>query len=429
VENQVPTQQAAANSPALSPATLVLQEHAKVLLSVPEYLAKGLDLKRWWDEVERRGGPERRFPLERSFNRPTRSYGFFGEAPVGGIMMPVMGNVQEMFYDQAREFATAGRSAAEWNAAQMREFALKYFMRISSFRPPEIYVEASQPRLPQPLEWLSWCPVAPSNQVGFGFKQLFYGRLGSSAPQAFPNFEQAAIVDQRQVGRLFDWLLLKVRIFDFAFRWRPLGAAGPDLTFALNEESYLVVHRQFINDKDSPLPGVLGDFGIGYSFVKNPTRGPFGYGPGEFDAALELINFRVYENGYISVRMVFISNRPKTITHVEVNPVRWGFFLADFFSLGLVSRWLRPAREVLERFPLQFTVDPVRAYVSATGLLTGGYANHALCVSLEQLEKAFLLQHFKQHYETILGSLATWRRFPDWLDEKSLPDWVTSGVG
>jgi hypothetical protein len=49
-------------------------------------------------------------------------------------------------------------------------------------------------------------------------------------------------------------------------------------------------------------------------------------------------------------------------------------------------------------------------------------------VSLEQLEKAFLVQHFKQHYETILGSLATWRRFPDWLDEKNLPTWVTSGV-
>jgi len=78
---------------------------------------------------------------------------------------------------------------------------------------------------------------------------------------------------------------------------------------------------------------------------------------------------------------------------------------------------------------LQFTFDPVLGYVNAANALSGNYAARNLCISLEQLEKNFLVQHFRQHYETVLGSLATWRRFPDWLDEKTLPAWVISGVG
>src|SRR5262249_628806 len=73
------------------------ENDARVIPGVPEYLARGLDLKRWWDEVERKGGPENQFPLERSFSRPTRSFGFYANAPVGSVTMPVMGNVQEMF--------------------------------------------------------------------------------------------------------------------------------------------------------------------------------------------------------------------------------------------------------------------------------------------------------------------------------------------
>jgi hypothetical protein len=423
------TAQTAANPEEFQPRTPELEEDSRVLPTVPEYLNRGLDLKRWWTEIERQGGPQVRFPLERSFNRATRSFGFYGEAPVGGATMPVMGNVQEMFYDQTTGPGAHELPTAEWTAAQIREFVLKYFMRISSFRQPEVFVAASQPVAPPALSRLSWCPTERENQVGFGFKQLFYKKPASAQVHVFPTYDQFVIVDQREIGRLYEWLVLKVRIFDFNFRSRPFGNTGPELAFNLNEQSYLVIHKDFINDKERPLPGVLGDFGIGYSFIKNPTRGPFGYGPGEFDAALELINFRVYETGYISVRMVFISNRPSNVTNVLINPIGWSFSLADLFSFGVITPWLRAARRLFEQLPLQFRIDPVLSYVYAANALTGGYAAQTLCISLEQLEKAFLAQHFRQHYETVLGSLATWRRFPDWLDENSLPVWVKSGIG
>jgi len=408
-----------------------LDADAQVLPRVSEYLSKGLDLKRWWDELESNGGPaeQQRFHLERSFNRPNRSFGFYGEAPVGGSMMPVMGNVQEMFYDQTRAPVALGRDTALWMWAQVREFAMKYFMRVSSFREPEAHVDKANPIPPPALSRLSWCPQPEERgRRGFGFCQLFYKPTDSDVIRAFPTYEQFAIVDQREIGKKYDWIVLRVRILDFNVSLRPFGITGQELVFDANEESYLVSHQAFINHKEKPLPGVLGDYGIGYAFVRNPVAGPFGYGPGEFDAAIELINFRIYETGYITVRMVFIANRPTRIANLIIDPINWSLGLADVFSFGMASRLLSPAKGLFDQLPLRLNVDPVSAYVSGANLISGGTAAQTLCISIEQLEKFFLLQHFKQHYQTIVGSLLTWRQIPDWLDEKNLPAWVISGI-
>lgn len=407
-----------------------MEADERILPHVSEYLSRGLDLLYWWRKIESQGGPEQQFPIERSFNRPNRSFGFYGEAPVSGSMMPVMGNVQEMFYDQVRSPAHLEKASAEWMQAQIREFALKYFMRVSSFREPEAYVDSANPVPPPALARLSWCPQPEhGGRRGFGFCQIFNKPVGSSLVQAFPSYEQFAIVDQRDLGEKFDWIALKVRIFDFNLNARLFGQNGPELVFGANEQSYLVAHREFITYKERHLPKVLGDYGIGYAFIRNPVQGPFGYGPGEFDAAIELINFRMYETGYISVRMVFIANRPRQIANLSVDPIRWSFGIADAFSFGLASRLLSPAKELLNQLPFRFNVDPVSAYVSGANLISGGAAAQTLCISVTQLEKLFLLQHFKQHYQTMVGSLTTWRQIPDWLDEKNLPPWIISGVG
>jgi hypothetical protein len=405
-----------------------MEEDARVLPSVEEYLERGKALRRWWREVEANGGPAQKFPLERSFNQPTRSYGFYGTAPVAGTMLPVMGNVQEVFYDQVRAPKALGKDTAEWLSDQLAEFVMKYFMRISSFRQPEAYTDTTQPVPPPALTRLSWCPNPRDARSGFGFSQLFNKAAGSNTVYPFPSYDRAAIVDQRDIGKLYEWVLLKVRIFDFNFNFRPFGENGPELVFGENEQSYLVVHKDFLNYRIRPIPGVLGEYGIGYAFIRSPVQGAFGYGPGEFEAALELINFRIYETGYISVRMIFIANRPNQITKLVIDPVDISFRFADLFSFGLASRFLAPAKIVLDRLPLRFSVDPVSAYVSGANLVSGAYAARILCISREQLEKFFLMQHFKQHYETLNGSLITWRQIPDWLDTKSLPAWVVSGL-
>jgi hypothetical protein len=417
-----------------------------VLPTVPEYLARGLALRRWWAEVESKGGPENTFDIERSFNRPTRSFGFFGEAPVHGRMMPVLGNVQEMFYDNMRT-PVGQEHSGQLTLAQMREFVMKYLMRTTSFRQTEAYSDASSPVPPPAWAGLSWCPRPVPSQTGFGFSQLFNKPAGSDVIHTFPSYEQRSIVDQRLIGPVFDWIVLKVRIFDFKFKSQPFGEHGPELVFGENEESYLVVHEEFINRRDysesSPAPvssptaigeqGVgkfrpIGDYGIGYAFIKNPIQSVFGFGPGEFDAAIQLINFRIYESGYISVRMVFIANRLQSIINVRVDPVDWGFKMADAFSFGLASRIFSPFRSLLAQVPLQLNLDPVSAYIDLANRFTGGDAARSLCISKETIERLSLLIHFQQHYQTILSTLSTWRQF-NWLDPRSLPSWVVSGVG
>lgn len=371
-------------------------------------------------------GFREQFELQRVFNRPGRSFGFFDEVSFDGGTLPVMGNFQDMFYDQPRTPTNLEQEAARWMRAQVREFVLHYFMRVSSFRQPEAAVESGQPTPPRCLEGLSWCKEQNTLRQGFGFSQLYYklhdnGQLGKF-------HDQSAIIDLRELGRKYEWIVAKVRIFDFRFRFSPFGSDGPELSIPLTEESYLVLTRDFILNEDDPSPGVLGRYGLGYAFIKDPQQGLFAYGPGQFDAAIELITFQVLESGETRVCMTFVANRPQRIANVSLDPVNWSFRLADLFSFGLTSRLLAPVKNTFERLPTSAgSFDPVSASVSLVNALTGNWAERELCISREQLEKELLVQHFMQHYVTIVGSLLTWRQIPDWLDSARLPEWVVTG--
>jgi hypothetical protein len=187
--------------------------------------------------------------------------------------------------------------------------------------------------------------------------------------------------------------------------------------------------RDFIAHEDDPTPGVLWSYGLGYAFIKEPTSGLLAWGPGQFDAAIELFDFLVYEDGRIRVEMVFVANRPERILNLPLNPVSWGFTLTDLLTLGLSSRFLAPLRGVLEQLPFSGgNVDPVYAFIWLANAFSAGQAAQQLCLSTEELDKQFLVKHFMQHYQTVAGALQTWRQIPDWLDTSALPEWVVRGV-
>ena len=411
----------------VSQLTGLSESDRKIIDSVNTYLSVGLELKRWWDDVSATDNFRQRFELQRVFNRPGRSFGFFDEIEYGSGTLPLMGNFQEMFYDQPRTPTSLQAEAALWMRGQIREFVLQYFMRVSSFRQPETYVESGRPPTARCLEGLSWCPERDILRQGFGFSQLYYklrdtGEIGRFA-------DEFAIIDLRELEWKYEWIIAKVRIFDFKFAFTPFGADGPEVTVPLAEESYLVLTHEFIQNNDEPRPGVLGEYGIGYAFIKDPAQGLVAYGPGQFDAAIELINFEVLESGVIRVSMSFVVNRPQRIMNVSLDPVNWSFRVADLFSFGLTSRLLAPVKDAFEKFPTPNFVafDPVSSYISLANLLTADRASHEFCISREQLEKDLLAQHFTQHYATIVGSLLTWRQIPDWLDSAALPEWVVKG--
>ena len=188
---------------------------------------------------------------------------------------------------------------------------MKYFMRITSFRQPEAFVDASNPIPRPPWPGSVGAPGRRVTALVSVSSQLFNQPAGSQdAIDPFPSYDRAAIVDQRDIGR---------RTIGFFSKFASsisISTSGPSeitvRTGVRRKRGELSGRPQedFVNYRIRPIPGVLGEYGIGYAFVRSPVQGPFGYGPGEFDAALELINFRVYETGYISVRMVFIANRP-----------------------------------------------------------------------------------------------------------------------
>jgi hypothetical protein len=401
----------------------------RILSEIEDTLQRGRELKRWWDRVHPADSFAERFELGRTFNEPDVSFGFFDSIEIGGASMSIMGNFQEMFYDRPKTpVGIHAVDAAAWMRDQMREFVLRYFMRISDFRDPEGFAETWRPPSSGLFEPLSWCPRSGSTERGFGFQQLLYKRRDSGEIGRFSEAEESRIIDLRELGSTYEWIVVKVRIFDFQFDLAPFGPGLPKLVVPLEEDSYLVVSRDLVTIEEEPEPGVLGRYGIGYSFLRNPEPGLVQYGPGEFDAAIEQITFEVREDGVVRVPMVFVANRPRQILRVDLDPLRWGAAVGDLATFGLLGRLLGvPASRLLAAPPDRPGFDPVYAYVDFARFVSGGLSEEVLCITREQLDKEFLVKHFEQHYQTIAGSLATWRTIPDWSDEIGLPRWVVAG--
>jgi hypothetical protein len=364
-----------------------------ILARVEGALASGRRLRSWWEERERSGGFAGRFELVRSFNRPDSAFGFFDLAPLGAVELPVMGTVQEMLYDRPKRRST--RESAAGLKGQVREFVLRYLLRVSDFRPPAAYPRRAAAPRPGWLSALSLCPEPEPRRKGFGYSQLYFRERAGGRVGKFPPAERFAIVDLRELGARYEWVVLKVRIFDFNLSFLPLGAAGPRLNLPAAGEQLVVLSPDFVLDRDRPAPEVLGEYGFGYAVMPDPEAGGLlAYGPGRFDAGFQLFRFRLLESGEIGVRLAFVVNRLKRLVN----------------------------------FPSPAGLDPVLAGISLANALSAGAAARELCLSREQLEQRMLVQHFMQHYEMVVGSLLTWRQIPDWTDPSALPAWVLSGV-
>ncbi len=345
-------------------------ESAELLSRADRSLDDGLALKRWWDERERRRDYPDRFDLRRSFNPSGDSYGFFDVAPVRGAGIPVLGMVQEMLFDKPKQ------CSPEQTRQHLREFVLRYLMRVSSFRRPDAYATARS------------CIPFGAEEMGFGYTQHYLKTRGGH-PTAIPVDSQKRIFDLRDIAEHFDWVVMKVNIYSFNLRFSPLGTDVPNIVIPLSESTYLAVTRDFIIDETIPREGSIGRYGFGYATVKNPGSSTLAYGPGQFDLGFQNFEFTVLPDGSSSVRMAFVVNRPYRI-----------------FNLPL---------------------DPVYTFIDAANFLSGGLAARYYCISRRELETVFLVQHYMQHYDMIVGALSTWCQVADWLHEDTLPRWVVEG--
>ena len=400
------------------------EEDRKMLASVDRTRRISLQVQNWWQARDEDGAFAERIDLVRKFNEDEHTYSFFDRLMVENHRLPVMGVVQESFYDRPK------RSSPQEVRDELREFVLGFFMRVSHCERPEPAVPANRASLPMLVRPLSWLPETLDSRIGFGYEQLLYKLRETGEVGRFGPGERGAIVDLRTIGPVYDWVAMRVNVFDFKIAMAPFGPDILRVEFPLKEVTYLLMTPEMIIDRDNPSPEVLGEYGFGYGLLPyTPGHDIFAYGPGHFDAGYQSFVFQVLRTGEIRAKAVFVVNRPNKILNVDVDPVGWAFKAADMMTLNLASKTLAPLKSIAGRLPLRMTgVDPVSAYISTANLLTGGLAERWLGISKAQLEKHMLIRHFIQHRQMLMSSQNIWRTVPDWTDSAALPDFCHRGL-
>lgn len=399
-------------------------EERNILANVDICLAKGVRIMNWWQQAEATGSITDSFQLTHVANRPEQSESFFAEVPFPSWTLPVMGDIPLVYYDRPK----GGWDLRDWTA-NVREFALRYFMRISDFELPRTIVNDGGPNPSFPFDLFSWCFRGYVTREGFGFEQLYYKLRGTGEIGRFPEAQRFAIIDQRDLLSRYEWVVARVKIFNFVLSF-PTNPDLPRLAVPLgNEAQYIIYSADFLVDQTDPLPGIRGRFQFGYAMLKpRHDDSILVYGPGQFDAGFQLFTFTVLEDGTVWVRMPFVVNRPTQILSISLDPLDWALRATDVLTCGLARPLLEPLHEALDDLPGRpGGFDPVFASVDLANLFTLGQASRQLCISKDQLEKFFLVFHFDQYYTMITGSLLTWRQIGNWQDPASIPDWVKTG--
>ena len=382
-----------------------------MLRSVESALADGAELAQWLDERERTQAYHDRFALAQAPDAVGRSVGFFDTAAVGNAAMPVMGTVEEIFFDRQ----PGGRDAVTHE--QLQSFALKYFLRVATAGAP------ARTTTGQPL------------RRGAGYRQLYYKRRDSGKIGRFTADEQAAIVDLREIGTVYDWIVLRVDAFDFTISFAPfatLGSTAPIVQLPLQQRtSYLVIGPPFLRNQAYPAGDVRCRCGLGYAFVPhcNGDRGVIAYGPGHFSAAVQTVDFSLMTNGDIRARAGFVVSRPNQIARVDIDPIDWGFKLADVLTFGAASRLMSPVRSIAESLPLRMSgIDPIATSIWIASAISDGAVDRPLADARERFEKSVLAQHAAQHREMLSRAVLVWRMAADWTDEAGVPAFVREGA-
>lgn len=229
-----------------------------------EAIRDGVQLERWCRDPKRQ---LREFPLNlnKQYTLKNEAIGYFGEAPINGKQVSVMG---------VRQFVDFGKATGEDAAQRLRRFVLGEFLAGSHWTYPDGY------------------------PGGFTIEQTLY-RDGRGVYGKFEEGACQGCIDLSKLGSDYTWSLLTVQIHDFVMKF------GPYLK-RFKEAACVVVHPDFVHVAENPAAGRKLEVSVGYPFVEfAPIPNHYGFGPGKFGSAVKLYSFFLTDQNEIKVVMDF----------------------------------------------------------------------------------------------------------------------------
>jgi hypothetical protein len=187
------------------------------------------------------------------------------------------------------------------------------------------------------LQRSHWTHPAPDGLPGgFTFIPLYYKLEGQDDYGVFP---QGLPLDLSEIGTKYQWVVMEAVVNDF-FRYIPGLHLSPGWLAKMPKmSSYVLVHKEYLSSFHPPVEGTVSECCFGYSFLPCPVAPSiFGYGPGEFAAALKQFRFILLENSDIEIQMFFlVSPRSQKILSLfgGFDPVYSSVNLANALTLNL----------------------------------------------------------------------------------------------
>lgn len=409
-------------------------EDAAILPHVPRADRLGSELKTWYEETREKKAFSNEFKLLEFFGAEQDSdLGYIEVADLPSGKYQVMGEVQDLFYDTTRSPSTTSPPASEVATVnqQMREFALRYFMRVTAPRAP---IAEPVPSHPAPLlGWLDQAPRMMDQREDIGFFQLYGRRVDTGQLEVFDKAQQPTVVDMRELGKTYEWVLLKARLFDFELQFNVLppllGFQVPFTVLDQKEFLYGLLTPAFVCDEQNPRPGVVGEYGMGFSLVAPPPdESPLTFGPEVFTMGMNYFRFIVLETGEVRTTVTFCCNQLAGIFPLPVSPINWGLLGFDVLTNGRAGKLLGRLTKEADRLPLgKATFDPILGSIKALNGFTGGALGRDYGISTDNIFKWILRKHGTVFNHQMSESARVWRAFPDWLAADSLPEYIRRG--
>ncbi len=313
-------------------AALTAKDHTLIEKS-EQALRQGSQLLNWWREISTRGKLQL-FPLMPDENPDLTMEAFFDQTVIDGKPTPAMGVIQTI-----------------------------RFRLVPTASPPMALDDFVYGRLLSAAHWQN----PDGLPGGFGYSVLLHKTRNRDEYGRFPVPLDTQSVDFRQVGTVYEWIMLQVDLYDFVRSFPPLRRFAKLLSGIIREAAYLVTNEDFMRNL---LPGIGGkplQTDLGYAFVP-ATVYPnfFGFGPGRFGAAVKLFRFGLAGAGVFEVNMAFLlAPRSEKVLYL------WGF-------------------------------DPVYGTVNLLDALTFHKRNIKQRAH-DKLDKIMLRQHGQVHENFILG--------------------------